>query len=796
MTVIIRLEDAAHSDLGLVGGKARGLGELIAHGFRVPDGFVITPDASADELPELLSAHINAAAGPLAYRSSAVAEDLADASYAGQYETVLGVEGLEAGVAAVARVRSSAATGAASRYRELHHDTDDRIAVIVQRQLDPVASGVAFTRNPVTGTDEVLIEATAGLGDALMSGEVVPERWVVTSTPDCASSPEEPVLTSDQAAEVAALARQAAAALGGPRDVEWAYDPTGLWLLQARPITALPIEPTARPPKDQRWERADAFFPGPVTQLGFSAWLPTHTRVTGEALGLFGVPSDGIDHALYWGRVYDRLIPPGGAKKDTGGLPPLPILRLLMRIVPAFRRAVRNAVEAERTDLPMQLIETWENGGRDSLRSRTQELRSVELGVLTDAALVSHIEDLEAHVTRAGLEHFRLSFGGFVVLGQLGMLMEELLGWEPARVLDLVAGYGGASRTEGHALAATAKAVAADPVASQALDEPTRLVTLPGPGADAVRAFLAEHGHRSLDLRMTAPTWAEDPTPIIGLLRHATDVDTDDTALRAKAAEAETEAIALIADPVDCRRFQDAVIRARTARPYGDETERDPLDGSGLFRYAAVEAGTRLHASGALAHADDVEFLTVDELKAALGGSPPNPDTIGRRKAELRWALANPSPRVVGPKAGPPPPPSMFPPKAQPIAGAFMWALGNLFDAPVVEHDGEGALRGLGASAGTVRGIARVIKTPAEFHRIRHGDIVVCPSTMASWSPVFPVIAGLVTEVGGPLSHPGTLAREYGLPAVLGVSEATTLIADGAEVRIDGAAGTVEILSG
>ncbi len=795
MTAIIPLTDAASTDISLVGGKAQGLGRLIAAGFRVPDGFVVTPDVPTSEVATHLTTALNGAGGPLAYRSSAVAEDLADASFAGQYETVLGVEGVEAGVEAIARVRASARGAGVAAYRERVHDGDTRIAVIAQRQISARASGVAFTKNPVTGADEVVIEAVTGIGEALMAGDVTPEEWIVATEPELVNSSGEAVLSRSEVREIADACREAEARLGGPQDIEWAIDDSGLWMLQARPITALPLEPTERPPAKQRWERGDAYFPEPIDTLTYTAWLPSHTEATAQAFAELGLPADRVAHGHYWGRVYDRLIPLGGGASDAGGLPPAPIFKLFIRLVPAFRRRLEVGRRVAAEDVPMRFVSDWTTGGNELLRSRTRELRNVARHQLDDRELADHIAEVRAHTRWAAVEHFRLTLGSWVILGQLGMLVERLLGWEPTRTLELIAGSSDASRREGQAIEALATVVAADPAARALLDHPQAMLDHPGPGGKALRAFLENHGHQAHQ-SVVRSTWAEDPSPVLSLVQaRLARIDSPRPAAADSGAAAAAEALASVEDDEDRRMLERAIQRARTAWPFGDETERDTTECIGLVHYAAMEAARRLAGSGRIGREDDIAHVTIDELEAALRGEALDRSAIARRHAENRWAWANPSPLVVGPDPGPPPGPALFPAETRDSVGAFMWAMGNLMETAVVEHDSEGALRGLGASAGVVTGTARIIRTPAEFDRVQPGDIVVCPSTMASWSPIFAVISGLVTEIGGPLSHPATLAREFSLPAVLGVKEATTLVREGVQIRIDGAAGTVDLLT-
>ena len=214
-----------------------------------------------------------------------------------------------------------------------------------------------------------------------------------------------------------------------------------------------------------------------------------------------------------------------------------------------------------------------------------------------------------------------------------------------------------------------------------------------------------------------------------------------------------------------------------------------------MVRYIALEAAPRLVRAGVLRRPGEVFFLTTTELAEALrSGSVPITE-LDRRQGEFRWALANESPAVIGTLHAGVPTADVLPKAARPVAGAGLWSVA-LFEADpgaIAETtiDVEGGLAGVPASPGTVTGPARVIADPSEFARVQPGDVLVCHHTMAAWSPIFPVVAGLVTEHGGPLSHPGTLAREYGIPAVLSVAEATTSIPDGATVTVDGTRGLV-----
>jgi pyruvate, water dikinase len=263
MTVIRPLEDLGAGDLALAGGKGANLGELIRAGFPVPPGFVVTAGAAdGDRIPDELGAAIADAyrglgSPPVAVRSSATAEDLPEASFAGQHETLLDVRGEPAVVEAVAHCLASLRTERAVEYRAQRGFDEESlaIAVVVQRMAAHDVSGVVFTVNPVSGSrDEVLVNAARGSGEAIVGGEVVPDQWVARR-PDGAvlsftparravrtpfMAPARGSLSSDQVRELVALALRVEQHFGGaPQDIEWSYGEGSFSLLQSRPITTL-----------------------------------------------------------------------------------------------------------------------------------------------------------------------------------------------------------------------------------------------------------------------------------------------------------------------------------------------------------------------------------------------------------------------------------------------------------------------------------------------------------------------------------------------------------------------------
>jgi pyruvate,water dikinase len=302
------------------------------------------------------------------------------------------------------------------------------------------------------------------------------------------------------------------------------------------------------------------------------------------------------------------------------------------------------------------------------------------------------------------------------------------------------------------------------------------------------------YGHQIVGMDLAHPTWAEDPVPLLSMVRARLDLQESSRPNGKAAADAlEAEArTALAHRPEDLVEFDGALSAARRGISLGDDTETDVLEVLGIVRYVALEAGERLTDRGLLVRPDDVLFLTEQELLGALRGEAFD-DEIARRRGEYLWAKGHRGPKRYGPEPAAMPSVRWAPAHARPFLEAMVWAMEKMAPPSRSEPTGEGALAGNAASPGRVTGTVRIVRDPSEFDRIQPNDVLVCYCTIAAWSVVFPMVSAIVTEVGGPLSHPGILAREFGIPAVLGVDDATTLLSDGQLVTVDGGSGRVEI---
>lgn len=818
----IRLEDPAAADRDTAGGKAATLARLRREGLPVPKGFVLPTEVTARlldgggadgpiELPEFVGAAVadalaELANGPVAVRSSAVAEDAGVASWAGQFETVLEVEGLTEVLDAIRTVLASAHGGRVRAYGRDHDGDGAGIAVLVQRLVPAVAAGVAFSANPVTGArDETLVSAVRGLGDRLVAGEVAGDEFVVRGqVVEAVATPEE-ALDDAQVREVAALAEQLEDLLGAPQDVEWAYGPDGLHLLQSRPITALPVPPDVDLPEGT-WTKDTAHYPEPLHPLA-SVYLEALEH--GIEKGMcepWGLLVERVEQRMVGGEAYGRVVPVGG--KD-GAPPPWWVLAILARIVPPMRARLQAADDAVGSGALETLPRRWEEELRPAFRERIAMLRDVPLGELDDDLLLDHLDEA-VQLLHDGQElHFRLFIPYAVALHELVTTAEDVLGWEAPRTMELLQGLSTASSAPVVAVEELAELVESRPAARDAVlqadgDLLERLDEADGEVAAAVRDYRERWGLHTVNYDPGSPSVAERPELLAALLREA--VERVEAAPRggidAARERARAKARRELGDPgidaTDRARFEEALTRAERVYPVREDnlfwTDSVP---NGVVRRAALEFGRRLTDRGLLHTPDEVAWLEVDELRAGLTGDLDRQevrDRIERRRAERRWVRANPGPEVIGPEPAPPPDVRGLPAPARRTNSALLWLMGLEGYLPSDEEAGPGAdLVGTPASAGSHTGTVRVIRGERDFDRLQPGDVLVAPITAPAWSVLFARAGAVVTDTGGVLSHAAIVAREHGIPAVLGTGDATEQLSDGATVTVDGRAGTITI---
>lgn len=798
MRYIRRLEAAGLGDAALVGRKAAVLADLIAAGFPVPAGFAVGADARdggpgtlADLAAELGTALRELGDGPVAVRSSGVAEDLAARSFAGQYESVLDVRGLNAVLEAVHTCWASADADRVARYRGEGGATGGAgMGVLVQRMVPADAAGVAFSANPVTGDrDEVLVSAVKGLGDTLMSGERTADEWqvrdgragLVAGGQDGGPA----AVDAQQVLAVAALARAVAARYGTPQDIEWAYADGELFLLQARPITALATIEQVPVPIEQPeyFSVRDTNAVRPWTRLQTSLFLPV---LSDAAPNVFAFTTGATPYASSIGGWTYLTTPPVTAAEQ---------LRRLERIA--------SRIEA---DEPRALVDRWNAEWKPDVRQRLAVLRSTDPAALDDTGLQAHLGELIAVFRRLHDVYFRLTGAAIALLAELGVTTRDLLGWTPAQTLRLRGGLRGDHMAVAVGLGELARAAADRPAVRALLEEwppdVEQLLEETDPQfAAAFRRYRDEHGHRTVGFDLTQPTLAEQRGVLLNLVRaqldNPFDLDREHEALRDRlgAARADAElALAAVGDE-GRRRFALALAGSDLATPVRDEKVYYAVSLWALLRYALLELGRRVAAAGLIDRPDDVWHLHLDTAFAALDRGADLHEEVRLGRGRHAWAAAHPGP----PFYGPPPTPADDAGLPEPSAGALhvvelaQWSM-SLRGAPTGGGETpDGAMRGLAASAGCYTGPARVIRDVADFGKLRRGDVLVCPETTAQWAVLFPVLGALVTDRGSVLSHPAIISREYGVPAVLATNNATTTFTDGQLLTVDGTAGLVHV---
>jgi pyruvate,water dikinase len=891
--------------LGLVGGKGANLGELLSAGIPVPDGFCLTTAAyrkaigAPDSLlPPLAGVHAALAAGgatlgpgdtdelaataraailaapipaavsaaverayramgpdvPVAVRSSATAEDLPFASFAGQQDTYLNVVGVPAVLDAVRRCWASLWTDRATAYRaSLGIDAAAvALAVVVQRLVDAEAAGVMFTANPLTGSRrQVAIDASAGLGEAVVSGAVNPDHFVVdaltgavlerelgdksvevtalpgggTEARKAAAAPGTACLTDGQVAALVRLGLQAQEHFGAPQDTEWAIDRAGgLWLTQSRPITTLYPVPKSNGAK---WNAGQESSPvsgtraylcfslaqgltRPLTPMGLAAVRLIASSVATAAGFLVPDPCRGPSpYAEAGQRIYVDFTTPIRSSIGRRLVPRVfdvmeartaAVMRQLFED-PAFSVTKRTpfgllrhvAPVAVRAKVPGTVLHAMIRP-EAALRRVNRFTRAFEVALAPRSA-ATPLERLEHAESLLGSQLFRivpailpLPALGFAMLGFAG----KVLGGNAwGELQPVIRGLPNNITTEMDLeLWDLARAISDDPQSRAVLvtGQPDVLATafhageLPARLDAGLTRFLDRYGHRAVaEIDVGQPRWSEEPAHILGIL--ANYLQLKDPALApdvqfGKAAEdAEAQVDRLVAQAAARSKVRGWLVRGalRRARLFAGLRELPKYHlvlGLAEIRRQLLAVGTELAQSGRIDRPDDVFFLDFGEVRKSLSSHvTPAPDlrtlVAARRRDFEQECRRRHIPRVLLSDGTEP--------------EAVRTAVG---------HAPDGTLAGSPASAGTVTAAARVILDPVGA-RLEPGEILVAPSTDPGWTPLFLTAGGLVMEMGGANSHGAVVAREYGIPAVVGVPDATGRIRTGQRITVDGGAGTV-----
>lgn len=781
---VMTFEDIKGEDATTVGAKAATLADLRRAGFDVPDGIVLPAgEALRARAGGIAGFAAQAAArfpGPVAVRSSGTREDHATSARAGMGHTELGPEG-EAEIAA-----------AITRCLDHSGDRVGNVAILVMPLLDPSHAGVAFSADPTTGDrDIVRLAATTGLADQLVQGEVVGIDVTVRGAAingDLAGFPPADALA------VADLARRVEQHLGAPQDIEWAIEDGRLWLLQARPITVLPIEPDL--PQGNNWQKDVAHYPEPLTAFGWSVMASTEDDIA-AVFDEVGMLIRGVENEFVGGEIYSRVRPAFGSANAAAPPPPAPVLGVAARLVPELRRRTKVAAATLRTGQFERWEQDWHSRVRQELLDEVDDLAARDPRDLSDDALVEHHGRCQSLARRGMQVHFRLFMPYVQGLHALHRLVGDALGWDDGRIAGMLAGHSPATREPADAMEAVRRRVAGVPGALDAVEaqphDPVGALEAVDPAlADALRHWMHEHGWAAINYDAGRPTIAERPATVASLLLAEPD-DDESTAEQAADAIAVEARAALHADQRGA--FDEALAVARRVQPLREDNTIVAGDRPfALLRRWMLEVARRLEDRGVLGAAADAPHLTQDELRDALTGRLGRAEVatlVQRRRGEEAWVRARPGPAFIGAQA-PPPDVSRLPEALRTVNEPVLWMVGHEYPS-VRDGAGDGPVIAVGvpASPGTVEGPARVIRSHDEIDRIRPGDVLVCQVTTPAWAAVFPLVAAVVGDGGGVLSHAAIAAREHAIPAVLGTASGTATIADGQLVRVDGTTGTV-----
>jgi phosphoenolpyruvate synthase/pyruvate phosphate dikinase len=843
---VLGLEEVDRTDVGAVGGKGANLGELSRlPGIRVPAGFCVSAEAFKrvigaapaigdlldrlarlraedreairelaatirgvvegiaipEDLQEAIGRFVARLGERAAYavRSSATAEDLPGASFAGQQDTYLNITGKPAILTHISRCWASLFTERAVAYR-IQQGFDHRkvhMAVVVQKMLFPQAAGILFTADPVSGNRKVSsIEAVFGLGEALVSGLVNADRYQVRDDQLVEKAiATRQVLTDEQIVRLARLGRQIEGHFGQPQDIEWCLVEDELHFVQSRPITTLYPVP-----------QADDGGKHVYVSVGHQQMMTDPLRPLG--LSLFQLNALGRMYAA-GGRLFVDISKQLGSPASRDA-----IMDTLGRHDPLIKDALTSLLDrgdfielspdAPKDPGPAQ-------GKRDVSAATSQTQAEDDPAIVAEliARSEASIEVLKRDIrTKSGSD--LLDF----ILEDIQRLKQSLT--DPRTFRAIMAGIDAATWINDHMKAWLGERNPADALAQSvpnnvtaemglalldvadvirphpevlaylqhAKDDGFLAGLLPldgGPEAhDAIRAYLDKYGMRCAgEIDVTRTRWSESPTTLVPLLLSNVK-NFEPGAGRRKFEEGRQEASRREGDLLErlrqlpggqekAQETQRMIRRLRNFMGYREYPKYSIVSRYFLYRQALLDEARRLVRANVLHEQEDIYYLTFQELREVVRTHQLDDQLVSSRKAEHERHRKLTPPRVLTSEG-------------EVVAGAY-----KRTDLPA------GALVGLAVSAGVVEGRARVLSNMADAE-LEEEDILVTAFTDPSWTPWFVSIKGLVTEVGGLMTHGAVIAREYGLPAVVGVENATALIKDGQRIRLNGTEGYVEVL--
>ena len=631
------------------------------------------------------------------------------------------------------------------------------------------------------------IAATKGLGEALVQGEVVGSDVVVrgdTVEGDLADLPAADALA------VARVARDIEALHGRPQDIEWAIADGSLHVLQARPITVVPVRPSL--PRGNNWQKDLAHYPEPLTPFGWSVMQASadDVRAVFDETGLL---VRGLEEVFVGGEIYGRVLPAFGSADSAGNPPPAVVMGVAARVVPELRRRNATARRVVEDGLRQRWLDEWFETDRAEMQRRAAELRAVDVTTLDDAGLADH-HDTCVRLLRRGIQiHFRLMMPLFEAWFRLHQVVGDELGWDDAAIASMLAGHSPATRTAEDDMAGLRRRIRGAEGAVAALEDDPRhpVQALARIDADlAARAAGVDRRARlgAGELRRRGP----------GAGRAAHHRDPPDPGRLPRRARRRRRGRRQ-GPGGDAARDAGRVRRGARA-PLGPSTRcvRTTRSSWAIDRWRCCAAGCSRWPAGWPSGTSSRRRPTrptctwTSCAPRCVGDDTDGlTDRILRRRGEEAWVRANPGPAYVGEQA-PPPDISRLPEPLRLVNEPVMWGISHEYPAPVeAPADADVLLAGVAASPGLAEGPVRVIRGHHDMDRLCDGDVLVCHVTSPAWAPMFSLAAAVVADGGGVLSHAAIASREHGLPAVLGTGDGTDTLRDGQRVRVDGARGLV-----
>jgi phosphohistidine swiveling domain-containing protein len=765
---------------------------------------------------------------PVAVRSSATAEDLPEMSFAGQQETYLNMHGAAMVLEAVKRCWASLWTARAIGYRARHGiaPQDVSLAVVVQALVPADASGILFTANPVTGArDQVMINAAWGLGEAIVGGQVTPDTVVVEKAsgaiikqeitekdvmtvrtlegthdePVPANRRTQAVLSPAQAASLARIGVEIEDLYGRPMDIEWVLHDGRVSIVQARPITALPESAAeSRVTRAAEWKlpnpkghyyRSSVFelLPDPISPLFATLGLPAWGRAMNELMksagiaDVFPMSMPIINGYGYYGLAWTA------AQTVKAALVTPYIFGVKL---PGLLRSAQARWQEERSRYA-ELVKRWQT--KDLASTSAEELLN-GVRVITDEAAQYYLTVQSGILPAAYMSElfFTQVYNKFLKGRNGPAALTFMLGFDSAPIQAEKSLYDLAQwvREQPELAAALAN------MSSEQFKETYRKQAARGAAEEGeergwsefwrrLANHLAHFGHTIYDLDFAKAVLVDDPGQILETLKFFVSDQAPNPYERQAVAEAArkqaTRAMVARLHGFRLRTFQRLVEWAQRLAPLREDALADVGLGWPVVRHMLGEIGRRLVKSLVIDIPDDVFWLTLDELQEAASALD-----AGQPLANYHTVIAERHATWESERA-------LTPPVALPLKGGARF-LGidftNMMPARTDQPAGD-VLKGIAASPGRVTGLARVIHGPDEFEQMRPGDILVARITTPAWTPLFALAAGVVTDVGGPLSHSSIVAREYRIPAVLGTGVATEHLSSGQRITVDGDAGLV-----